>query len=72
MTEPTCGTCRHWHAGPRNTMDLGQPQQGDCREGPPHATSLPNPPQMMMFCNYPRLPATFPACSRHQPKVEIA
>lgn len=74
-TEPlTCGTCRHWHAKPRNTLDLSQPARGDCREGPPHTTSLPGPGgQIGTLSTYPDLPAHFAACSRHQPQpVAIA
>jgi hypothetical protein len=70
----TCGTCRHWHAKPRNTLDLSQPQRGDCREGPPHTTTLPGPQgNVGTFSTYPDLPSGFPACDRHAVQlVEIA
>lgn len=69
-----CGTCNHWHAKPCQSLDLSQPQRGDCREGPPHTTSLPAGPggQVSMFSAYPDLPAHFAACDRHAPvPVEI-
>lgn len=63
----TCSTCRHWHAKPRNTMDLSQPPRGDCREGPPHTTSLPGPNGSIgTLSTYPDLPGNFAACSRHE------
>lgn len=73
---PTCGTCRHWHAGPINPMALDAPKQGDCREAPPGVSSFPAgmiAPQSIQTAAYPRLPENFPACSHHAPKpVEIA
>jgi len=67
----TCGTCRHWHAKPRQSLDLSQPQRGDCREGPPHTTSLPGPQGLNVFSTYPDLPAQFPACDRHAPAIVV-
>jgi hypothetical protein len=73
MSELTCGACRHFRPHPRRSMDLSQPQQGDCREGPPTATSLPQGPQVILLCNFPVVHEQHPACSRHQAKpVEIA
>lgn len=65
----TCGTCRHWHALPTNAQNLTD-KRGECREGPPQTTTLPNIGSISV---YPNLPEQFPACHQHQPKpVEIA
>lgn len=71
MNENVCGFCRHYHLLPRprdasGAVDMSQPQQGECREGPPHLTSLPTPQGQMQLCGYPPLPANFPACGRFE------
>ncbi len=73
-SKSVCGTCQHWRATPRNTMNLSEPQRGHCQQGPPHTTTIPGPNgQMATFTSYPDLPADFPACSQHSPQpVEIA
>lgn len=72
MPDKICGTCLHWYDQGGDPNALGDPHKGQCREGPPDATSLPMPMQgpdgrqtMMILSNYRSLPATFPACDRH-------
>jgi hypothetical protein len=64
-----CGTCKHFH---RNADDL---KRGQCREGPPHATTIPldqAAKTQLVLSSYPNLPEDFPACDRHRPKLSIA
>ena len=73
MTEPkTCSTCRHWfkmppppaQRGPALLTGQAQPEMGQCREGPPHLTILPNGVQVS---DYPPVSAGFPACGHYAP-----
>lgn len=67
----TCGQCRHYHLLPRPRMvngatDMSQPQQGECREGPPHLTIHLHQGQQLMLAGYPQLPVEFVACDRFE------
>ena len=67
--EMTCGTCRHWIKHPTTAMTLGQPERGDCREGPPSMVALgaaPGRNQVQIQALYPVVAPDFPACSRWQ------
>lgn len=63
-----CGTCRHFNPNPipPGPVDMSQPVQGSCREGPPNTTSIPGGQgQIMLFTSYPNVSDQYPACSRH-------
>jgi hypothetical protein len=60
----TCKTCRHWHKGPTDPMNLGANVMGECRGGPPVMVALGVTPQgqvPMQTC-YPKVPHNFLAC----------
>lgn len=38
----TCRDCRHWEAHAVNAMNFAAPRQGNCRQGPPHASVVGN------------------------------
>lgn len=74
---PTCGMCRHWHAiAPQarvtpmgRAVEVGGPQEGECREGPPAVVVVPMQlpdgrvhPETGVL--YPPVQANFPACGR--------
>lgn len=66
----TCGTCQHWHALAANPLALNE-RRGECREGPPHVTTLPSERGPMAISNYPNLPAGFQACGRHKARIAL-
>lgn len=68
--ELTCHTCKHWHAQEATAATIGQIKRGDCRQGPPHATSLPDGRgNLGVVSSYPLLPANFPACGQHAARL---
>lgn len=65
----TCDTCKFWHPFAVDPINLGAEKRGECREGPPHATSIPQQGRLAVVASYPNLPAGFPACGRHALEV---
>lgn len=65
----TCKTCKFWVKAPPNPVNL-QDVRGECREGPPHATTHVVDQRPYIMSSYPSLPQDFPACFRHQSKLE--
>ncbi len=63
----TCGTCKHWYKNQPTPQDrIGEPKQGECREGPPCVTSIPNNQGgIMSITAYAPMQENFVACSRH-------
>ncbi len=59
-----CGTCKHWAKMPADPANF-RDRRGQCRESPPHATTIPHGNGQILLASYPQLPAEFPACSRH-------
>ena len=67
----TCSSCRHWSKVPRQS--IGDPDRGDCLEGPPHCTSVVNQMGQVIgqISAYPQLRDTFPACHRFAPALKV-
>jgi hypothetical protein len=67
----TCEYCVHWKRQPVNPHNIRE-VLGECREGPPHTTTLPGANgQVMRVSSYPQLPPNFPACDRHKVALKI-
>ena len=63
----TCGQCQHWKRLTRDPTNLGAPEMGECREGPPLLVVVPvSPGHQALEVRYPSMPAYFAACSRHR------
>lgn len=63
----TCATCRHWHKGQRDPMNLGAPVAGQCQAVPPTpivAMTQQGPTQAGLA--YPITAGEFPACGMHE------
>ena len=67
----TCGTCKHWIKV--QSLDLSK-QEGDCREGPPTPHPMMDQRGRMLgqLSIYNRLPLNFPACDKHEPRLDLA
>jgi hypothetical protein len=68
MAGLTCGTCKHFVVcGPQSPV-IGDPKQGECREGPPSTTCIPvagGAGAVAKFTSYPAINGAADACSRH-------
>lgn len=76
MVGLTCGTCKHFViCGPQSAV-IGDPKQGECREGPPSTTCIPvagsGGATHAKFTTYPAITEAVNACSRHLAIVEVA
>lgn len=73
MEDRTCGTCRHWHRLPKDPMNLGAPESGQCRAVPPSAQLFVDQAgqPLAIVANYPGMPGDFPACGLHQGRLEL-
>ena len=72
--EQACGNCHHWHKQPLQPGQVpmvGQPAQGQCREGPPSVTSIPAPQGLMQVTDYPKPAENCPACSRFKARLAV-
>ena len=67
----TCRTCRHWYGGPKDPNNIGAPQPGECREGPPHLTMIQIQGGFAQISAYPNPGENFSACDRHEVAVAI-
>lgn len=70
----TCGSCKHWRQMPRDPHNLGAPRHGECREQLQTGIIMQQTPagvQPTFMAGYPPVPATFPACSRHEAILEV-
>lgn len=72
MKGKTCDSCIHWKPQPVNVADLGAKREGQCREGPPDLTILPNGAGgFTQIFAYPQLPQDFAACDRHKAAADV-
>lgn len=74
MAGLTCGTCKHFVVHGTQSPVIGEPKQGECREGPPATTCIPvqGGGGIAKFTSYPALTEAMNACSRHQAIMETA
>ena len=75
--ENQCGQCYHFHRLPRASVDLSQPVQGECLEGPPGQVAVPvqtgmGQAALQWVVRYPVVPENFRSCHRFAPVVKLA
>ena len=66
-----CGSCRFFVLLPKQTVDLSEPSQGQCRSMPPSCGLMLTPQGPVKFTDYPQMSPEFPACSLHDPVLKL-
>lgn len=62
-----CGNCKHWVASGTRSLIVGDPQQGECRWGPPGWTIVAQPNgQAHKITSYSVVHDKWPACGRFE------
>ena len=71
LPERCCGKCEHWHELPPDPTNLGA-HRGECREGPPTMTMIPNGQGgIMTVVGYAQPPQHLAPCSRYKPVLTV-
>ena len=67
--EKKCGQCKYWNRifNPHVLNSI----EGECRQGPPQTTAIPQNGQLAFVTVYPRPDANFSACGKYESSIDL-